>query len=45
MMVTTSGDRVQLSSEDSGAIDESTAFGQNVGWILLEFKVRINDCD
>jgi hypothetical protein len=41
----TSGDRVHLPSKDSGTIDESTAFGQNDGWILLEFKVRINDCD
>jgi hypothetical protein len=43
-MVTTIGDKVQLQSKDSGATDESTAFSfdQNDGWILLEFKVRIN---
>jgi hypothetical protein len=38
-MVTMSGDKVQLPSKDSGAIDESTTFDQHDGWILLEFKL------
>ena len=44
-MVTSGGDKVQLQSKDSGAIDESTTFDQNDGWIFLEFKVRINHYD